>query len=44
MRPVQAHPAVSLADELAKLGGLLQRGLLSQAEFDAAKARLLGGQ
>ncbi len=38
----QAAPAASAADELAKLGELLSQGLLTQAEFDAQKARLLG--
>lgn len=33
---------VSVADELAKLAGLVQQGILSQAEFEAAKRRLLG--
>jgi len=37
-----AAPATSAADELAKLGELLSQGLLTQAEFDAQKARLLG--
>ena len=34
---------MSTADELAKLHELLQKGALSQAEYDAAKARLLTG-
>ena len=34
---------MSTADELAKLHDLLQKGALSQAEYDAAKARLLAG-
>lgn len=34
--------AVSVADELAKLGQLAQQGILSPDEFAAAKARLLG--
>ncbi|MFE4991442.1 DUF4429 domain-containing protein [Streptomyces mirabilis] len=34
----------SLADELAKLGQLMQQGILTQAEFEQQKARLLGGQ
>jgi uncharacterized membrane protein YdbT with pleckstrin-like domain len=33
---------VDVATQLEKLEGLLQRGSLSQAEFDAQKARLLG--
>ncbi|MFC1439067.1 SHOCT domain-containing protein [Streptacidiphilus sp. N1-10] len=32
----------SVADELAKLGQLMQQGILSADEFAAAKARLLG--
>ncbi len=32
----------SVADELQKLGDLLRDGLLTQAEFDAQKAKLLG--
>lgn len=35
-------PAGSIAGELAKLGELLQGGLLSQDEFAAAKKKLLG--
>lgn len=34
--------AVDLVAELQKLGDLKSQGLLSDAEFDAAKARLLG--
>jgi phage shock protein PspC (stress-responsive transcriptional regulator) len=34
--------AMSMADELDKLHRLLQSGALTQAEYDAAKARLLG--
>ncbi|MES4891409.1 DUF4429 domain-containing protein [Streptomyces sp. NPDC096012] len=37
-------PAPSVADELTKLGQLLQQGILTQAEFEQQKARLLGGQ
>ncbi|MEY8876604.1 MAG: PspC domain-containing protein [Leptothrix sp. (in: b-proteobacteria)] len=33
---------MSLADELAKLDALRERGVLSAHEFDAAKRRLLG--
>lgn len=40
--PVAGPPPVSVADELGKLAGLLERGLLTQQEFDAQKARLLG--
>jgi hypothetical protein len=36
-----ASPA-SIADELAKLASLRDSGVLSDAEFDAAKKRLLG--
>ena len=36
-------PAVDVAGQLEKLEGLLQRGSLSQEEFDAQKARLLNG-
>lgn len=32
----------SIADEIAKLKSLLDSGILSQAEFDAAKKKLLG--
>jgi hypothetical protein len=31
-----------VADELAKLAGLVEQGLLSRQEFDVQKARLLG--
>lgn len=34
--------AVSVADEIAKLGQLLNSGLLTQEEFDAKKKALLG--
>lgn len=34
-------PALSVADELAKLSALVQSGALSQAEFEAEKQRLL---
>jgi phage shock protein PspC (stress-responsive transcriptional regulator) len=34
---------MTMADELEKLHRLLQSGALSQAEYDAAKARVLGG-
>lgn len=39
--PVPADP-VDLVAELQKLGDLKSQGLLSDAEFEAAKARLLG--
>ena len=35
---------MTMADELEKLHRLLQSGALTQAEFEAAKARLLGGE
>ena len=35
-------PASSAADEVAKLHELLRQGAISQAEYDAQKARLLG--
>jgi uncharacterized membrane protein YdbT with pleckstrin-like domain len=38
-----AGAAPSVADELAKLDDLRRRGVLSQDEFAAQKARLLGG-
>ncbi|MCU1395218.1 MAG: hypothetical protein JWM34_3646 [Ilumatobacteraceae bacterium] len=41
--PVVAAAPVDVAGQLEKLEGLLQRGSLSQEEFDAQKARLLGG-
>ncbi len=34
---------MSTSDEIAKLHDLLSRGALTQAEFEQAKARLLGG-
>lgn len=40
--PVPAHPAPSAADELAKLAALKDRGVLTQAEFDAKKRQILG--
>jgi membrane protease subunit (stomatin/prohibitin family) len=43
-RPHEATTATAtgVADELAKLADLRDRGVLSDAEFEAAKARLLG--
>lgn len=35
-------PAASVADELMKLGQLVQQGLLSREEYEQQKARLLG--
>lgn len=32
-----------LIDQLAQLGALKEQGILTEAEFDAQKARLLGG-
>lgn len=41
-QPVVVQPAqASVADELAKLGALVQQGLLTQQEYEAQKARLL---
>lgn len=34
--------AASIADELAKLAGLRDQGIISPADFEAAKARILG--
>lgn len=39
--PASPTPAVSIADELAKLAGLREKGLLTEAEFAAQKAKLL---
>jgi hypothetical protein len=36
------HGVPPVADELTKLVGLLRQGVLSQAEFESAKAQLLG--
>ncbi len=43
--PAQAAPAAGggLADELAKLKSLLDSGVLTQDEFDAAKQRIIAG-
>lgn len=41
-QPPGPRPQPSLADELAKLGHLVQTGVISPPEFEAAKARLLG--
>ncbi|MCU1401483.1 MAG: hypothetical protein JWN62_4592 [Acidimicrobiales bacterium] len=40
--PVVTAAPLDVAGQLEKLEGLLQRGSLSQEEFDAQKARLLG--
>jgi hypothetical protein len=39
---VREQASASPADELHKLNDLREKGALSQAEFDAAKAKLLG--
>lgn len=39
---VPAQPVASPTEELYRLGQMAQQGLLSPAEFQAAKARLLG--
>ena len=39
---VREQASTSPADELHKLNDLREKGALSQAEFDAAKAKLLG--
>jgi len=41
---VEAIPNASIADEIAKLGKLLADGVIDQAEFERAKARLLDGK
>jgi uncharacterized membrane protein YdbT with pleckstrin-like domain len=38
-----ARSEASVADEIAKLHDLLERGAISQEEFESQKARLLGG-
>jgi Short C-terminal domain len=38
----EALPGPSVADEIAKLGQLRQQGLLTEEEFAAQKAKLLG--
>lgn len=40
--PLATPAAASVADELAKLASLLDRGLLTEDEFSMQKARLLG--
>ena len=37
-----AAPSASVADQLEKLAGLLERGLLTKEEFDSQKSSLLG--
>jgi len=39
--PAPSAPTASIADELVKLGQLRQEGLLTEAEFETQKARLL---
>lgn len=41
--PPPAAPAEDNVDKLLKLKGLLDDGVLSQAEFDAEKAKILAG-
>jgi hypothetical protein len=41
--PAAAAPQPSLAEQLQRLGELRAQGILSDEEFAAAKARLLGG-
>ena len=38
-----AAPSMDIVGELTKLKGLMDAGVLTPAEFDAAKARLLAG-
>ncbi|MFY0186137.1 PDZ domain-containing protein [Stenotrophomonas rhizophila] len=40
--PASLAPALSVADELAKLLKLKEQGILTQAEFDSQKSKLLG--
>jgi hypothetical protein len=40
--PVPSSGPVSVADELQKLADLRDRGVLTQEEFEAQKAKLLG--
>lgn len=40
--PSPAPAPASVADELLKFSELLEKGIISQAEFDAQKAKLLG--
>jgi len=41
--PAPSAPAISVADEIAKLETLYQKGTITQAQFEAQKQRLLGG-
>ena len=38
-----AQPTVSMADEIGKLAQLRDKGILTEAEFNAQKVRLLRG-
>ena len=40
--PVQQEPSQSAADELEKFKGLLDKGIITQEEFNAKKKQLLG--
>lgn len=40
-QPAGASPQLTVAEEIAKLGELLQKGLLTQDEFDTQKAAVL---
>ena len=39
---IDGTPAVSVADEIEKFGQLVEKGMLTQEEFDAKKKQLLG--
>jgi hypothetical protein len=41
--PAPAEPQESVADQLTKLADLKDRGVLTDAEFEAQKAKLLSG-
>ena len=41
--PAPSPGPASVADEIAKLETLYQRGTITQAQFEAQKQRLLGG-
>ena len=38
----EANSSMSAIDEIERLAGLLERGILTQEEFDAKKKELLG--
>lgn len=42
VQDVAAHPNGSTADELSKLAALVEKGTISQQEFEEQKAKLLG--